>query len=57
MDDDFNTAGAIAAMFELAAGVNRFVEQEKLESAEPQASACADVQGMDPRADALNVGC
>ena len=33
MDDDFNTAGAIAAMFEFAGAINRFIEQEKLESA------------------------
>ncbi len=32
MDDDFNTAGAIAALFDFAGGINRFVEQEKLES-------------------------
>ncbi len=52
MDDDFNTAGAIAALFDLAAAINRFIEQEKLESLsaspEPQASAWADA-----RADAL----
>jgi cysteinyl-tRNA synthetase len=33
MDDDFNTAGGIAALFAFAASVNRFVEQEKLEAA------------------------
>jgi len=32
MDDDFNTAGAIASLFDLAGAVNRFIEQEKLES-------------------------
>jgi len=32
MDDDFNTAGAIAAMFDFAGVVNRFIEQNKLES-------------------------
>jgi cysteinyl-tRNA synthetase len=31
MDDDFNTAGAIAALFDFAGIVNRFIEQEKLE--------------------------
>ncbi len=41
MDDDFNTAGAIAALFELATAVNRFIEDERLES-EPRASARAD---------------
>ena len=33
MDDDFNTAGAIAAMFDYAGAINRVIEQEKLESA------------------------
>jgi len=32
MDDDFNTAGAIAALFEFASAINRTIEQEKLES-------------------------
>lgn len=41
MDDDFNTAGAIAALFELATAINRFIEEQKLES-EPRASARAD---------------
>jgi len=36
MDDDFNTAGAIASMFDFAPVVNRFVEQHGLESAGPQ---------------------
>lgn len=31
MDDDFNTGTAIASMFEFAAGVNRFVEQNGLD--------------------------
>ncbi len=44
MDDDFNTAGAIAALFELATAINRFIEEEKLES-ERRASACADALG------------
>ena len=33
MDDDFNTAGAIAALFDYAGAVNRFIEHEKLEGA------------------------
>ncbi|MFH1107627.1 MAG: DALR domain-containing protein, partial [Planctomycetota bacterium] len=33
MDDDFNTAGAIAALFEFAGAINRFIEEEKLETA------------------------
>ena len=32
MDDDFNTAGAIGVLHELAGEVNRFIEQTKLES-------------------------
>ena len=32
MDDDFNTAGATAALFDFAGAVNRFIEQEKLEA-------------------------
>ena len=41
MDDDFNTAGAIAALFDFAGAINRHIEQEKLES-EPRTSARAD---------------
>ncbi|MCB9850678.1 MAG: cysteine--tRNA ligase [Phycisphaerales bacterium] len=33
MDEDFNTAAAIAALFELANAINRFVEHRKLETA------------------------
>jgi cysteinyl-tRNA synthetase len=32
MDDDFNTAGAIATFFELATAINRYVEENKIES-------------------------
>ena len=32
MDDDFNTAAAIAVLFETAGAINRFVEQNNLES-------------------------
>jgi cysteinyl-tRNA synthetase len=32
MDDDFNTAGAIGCLFEAVTALNRYVEQEKLES-------------------------
>ncbi|MCH8149661.1 MAG: cysteine--tRNA ligase [Planctomycetes bacterium] len=32
MDDDFNTAGAIAALFDFAGIINRVIEQEKIES-------------------------
>ncbi|MBI4716817.1 MAG: cysteine--tRNA ligase [Planctomycetes bacterium] len=37
MDDDFNTAGAIAALFEYAGAINRHIEQEKLETVGPEA--------------------
>ena len=54
MDDDFNTAGAIAALFDFAGAVNRFIEQEKLEtSSEPRASARADGDSQRAREDAL----
>ncbi len=37
MDDDFNTAGAIATLFDFAAVINRFIEHNKLEAdANPQ---------------------
>ena len=42
MDDDFNTAGAIAALFDFAGAVNRVIEQENLESSGPDV-AKADV--------------
>ncbi|MEK6676036.1 MAG: cysteine--tRNA ligase [Planctomycetota bacterium] len=32
MEDDFNTAGAIAALFEFGSSINRFAEQERLET-------------------------
>jgi cysteinyl-tRNA synthetase len=32
MDDDFNTAGAIAALFDFAGAINRFIEVKKLET-------------------------
>ncbi|MFQ5589902.1 MAG: cysteine--tRNA ligase [Phycisphaerae bacterium] len=31
MDDDFNTAGAIGAMFDLASAINRFIEVDRIE--------------------------
>ena len=40
MDDDFNTAGAIAALFDFAGVVNRVIEQEKLETGGPVKPAC-----------------
>jgi cysteinyl-tRNA synthetase len=53
MDDDFNTAGAIASLFDLAAAINRFIEQEKLEGADPQASGRADSGSAAPTRDVL----
>jgi cysteinyl-tRNA synthetase len=38
MDDDFNTAGAIAALFEAAPLINRFMDQENLGASQNQAS-------------------
>jgi len=47
MDDDFNTAGAIAAMFDFAGAINRFIESEKLET-EPRTSVPATREGEAP---------
>ena len=33
MEDDFNTAGAIAALFDFAGAINRHIDQENLEKA------------------------
>jgi len=42
MDDDFNTAGAIAALFEFATAINRYIEESGLESGgEHKDSLCA----------------
>ncbi len=38
MNDDFNTAGAIAALFDFAGTVNSFIEKEKLETTGSDAS-------------------
>ena len=38
MDDDFNTAGGIATLYEIVNALNRFVEQEKLESGQADAA-------------------
>ncbi len=42
MDDDFNTGGGIGVLFELVRGLNRWVEQEKLEDADRTAPGFAD---------------
>jgi cysteinyl-tRNA synthetase len=39
MDDDFNTALAIAALFDLANALNRYIEHESLETATPDRAA------------------
>ncbi len=39
MDDDFNTAAALAAMFEATTRVNRFFEEHHVESADADSSA------------------
>jgi len=44
MDDDFNTGNAIAALFEFATAINRFIESEKLESG-GSAAAMTDLLG------------
>src|SRR5215469_6405694 len=36
MDDDFNTAGAIASMHELAGEINAFIERNELEKSRSQ---------------------
>jgi cysteinyl-tRNA synthetase len=41
MDDDFNTAAAIAVLFDLATAINRFIEERKLETAPAQADTDA----------------
>ncbi len=41
MDDDFNTAGAIAVLHELAGEINGFVEKNDLEKAKKPESAQA----------------
>ncbi|QOV89611.1 cysteine--tRNA ligase [Humisphaera borealis] len=49
MDDDFNTAGAIAALHEMAGEVNAFLEQNEAEKTKPAdvlAAAAAGVQTL-----------
>jgi cysteinyl-tRNA synthetase len=42
MDDDFNTGGAIGALFELLTALNRFADAQKLEAPGAPAAALAD---------------
>jgi len=37
MDDDFNTAGAIGVLFEMAGAINRFIEASKVEATRDEA--------------------
>ena len=39
MDDDFNTAGAIAVMHELAGAINGFIEKSGVEKSKDPAAA------------------
>ncbi|UCG17216.1 MAG: cysteine--tRNA ligase [Phycisphaerales bacterium] len=41
MDDDFNTAAAIAVLFELAGRINRFIDEQKVETEPGDASKAA----------------
>jgi len=43
MDDDFNTAGGIAALFDLVRRLNKFVDDEKLEEKGEKAGAKIDL--------------
>jgi cysteinyl-tRNA synthetase len=41
MDDDFNTAGAIASLHELAGAINSYVESRRLEKEKPPEATAA----------------
>jgi len=45
MDDDFNTAAAIAVLFELAGKINRFIDEQKLETAPQDATRATALAG------------
>lgn len=46
MDDDFNTAGAIGVLFELAGAINRFIDETRMETqADDQIKAVAQAGG------------
>ena len=38
MDDDFNTGGAVGVLFELVAAINRFIDEERLETSDADGS-------------------
>jgi cysteinyl-tRNA synthetase len=42
MDDDFNTGGAVGALYELLTALNRFADRENLEGGSPNAAASTD---------------
>jgi cysteinyl-tRNA synthetase len=44
MDDDFNTAGAIAALFEMVTFINRFADEQQLEAKKDKADAMQTLQ-------------
>ncbi len=44
MDDDFNTGGAVGALYELLTALNRFADARKLESGN---AAAADLQAFE----------
>jgi cysteinyl-tRNA synthetase len=46
MDDDFNTAGAIAAMHEIVGAVNAFIDQTKLETTKAEQGIAAVAAGV-----------
>lgn len=46
MDDDFNTAGAIAAMHEIVGAVNAFIDQAKLEASKTEQGVQAVAAGV-----------
>lgn len=46
MDDDFNTAGAVSELFEMARAINRFIEQENLEDSKQRSDEKLAVLGQ-----------
>ena len=46
MDDDFNTAGAIAALFELVTFANRFADEQQLEADKTKVDAAQALQAV-----------
>lgn len=46
MDDDFNTGGATADLFEMARALNRFIDQEKMDESPSEANLQSLKEGM-----------